>query len=73
MPSHAYKFAARLQAAQRAAPGCRAPALLQVVRGAGHSFGTTPEQTATTLARQLVFLSRAVGPEADEVRAELRR
>jgi prolyl oligopeptidase len=60
MPAHAYKFVAALQAAQ----SCAAPALLQVVWGGGHSFGLDPPQTAATLARQLVYLERALEPAA---------
>jgi prolyl oligopeptidase len=52
VPLHAYKFTAALQAAQ----GCANPALLQVVRGAGHNFGATPEQTARTWADETAFL-----------------
>ena len=55
-PLHAYKFVAALQAAQ----GCANPVLLQVVRGAGHSFGTTPEQTAQTWADETAFLKRVL-------------
>ncbi len=54
VPSHAYKFIAALQAAQ----GCDQPALMQVVWGAGHSFGNHAEQTATTSARIVAFLDR---------------
>jgi prolyl oligopeptidase len=57
VPLHAYKFVAALQAAQ----GCANPALLQVVRGAGHNFGTTPEQTAETWADETAFLTRVLG------------
>lgn len=55
-PHHAYRFTAALQTAQ----GCDAPIRIQVVEGAGHNFGTTIEQTASTFARQLVFALRAV-------------
>ena len=56
VPLHAYKFVAALQAAQ----GCANPVLLQIVRGAGHSFGTTPEQTAQTWADETAFLTRVL-------------
>lgn len=55
-PFHGYKYVAQLQAAQ----GCDHPVLLQVVEGAGHSFGTSQEQTAQTLSRQLAFLIEAL-------------
>jgi prolyl oligopeptidase len=54
VPLHAYKHVAALQAAQ----SCPAPILLQVVEGAGHSVGSTPQQAARTWARQLAFLER---------------
>jgi prolyl oligopeptidase len=56
VPLHAYKFTAALQAAQ----DCANPVLLQVVRGAGHNFGTTPEQTAGTWADETAFLARVL-------------
>ena len=57
VPLHAYKFTAALQAAQ----GCANPVLLQLVRGAGHNFGATPEQTAETWADETAFLIRVLG------------
>ena len=57
VPLHAYKFTAALQAAQ----GCANPVLLQIVWGAGHNFGTTPEQTAETWADETAFLTRVLG------------
>lgn len=56
VPLHAYKFTAALQAAQ----DCANPVLLQVVRGAGHNFGVTPEQTAETWADETAFLMRVL-------------
>ena len=57
VPSHAYKFTAALQAAQ----GCQANLiLLQAVEGAGHGFGSTPEQAADVWAFQLAFVTRAM-------------
>ena len=56
VPLHAYKFTAALQAAQ----GCANPVLLQIVRGAGHNFGATPEQTAETWADETAFLLRVL-------------
>lgn len=52
VPLHAYKYVAALQAAQ----DCPRPVLLQVMEGAGHSMGVSPEQSARSWARQLAFL-----------------
>ena len=63
-PLHGYKFIAALQ--HRRVPGarskapCDGPALLKVVRGAGHAFGATPEQTRQTFAEELTFLARVL-------------
>jgi prolyl oligopeptidase len=38
VPSHSYKFAAALQSAQSAMPGCERPILLRVERTASHSY-----------------------------------
>ncbi|MGZ8867445.1 MAG: prolyl oligopeptidase family serine peptidase [Thermoanaerobaculia bacterium] len=54
VPSHAYKYVAALQRAQ----SCDAPVLLQVVEGAGHSYGATAEQSARTWAVQLAFVEQ---------------
>jgi prolyl oligopeptidase len=56
VPSHAFKYVAALQHAQ----SCTAPVLLQLVEGAGHGYGTTPQQMATTWAMQLAFVERAL-------------
>lgn len=56
-PVHAYKFTAALQHGQ----GCRNPVLMRVSRDAGHAYGGTPEETAASLAAQLVFLRRFLG------------
>jgi prolyl oligopeptidase len=56
VPLHAYKFTAAMQAAQ----GCANPVLLEVIWGAGHSFGATPEQSAGTWADMTAFLVRAL-------------
>lgn len=57
VPLHAYKYVAALQAAQ----ACDRPVLLQVIDGAGHSLGASPEQAARSWARQLVFLDSVFG------------
>jgi prolyl oligopeptidase len=57
VPWHAYKFIAAAQASEK----CGNPVLLQIAWGAGHTFGNSNEASAETWARQLVFVSRAVG------------
>ncbi|HEY7546487.1 MAG TPA: prolyl oligopeptidase family serine peptidase [Blastocatellia bacterium] len=52
-PMHSYKFAAAMQSAQ----GCANPALLKVMWGAGHNFGSTPEQVIESHADGLAFLT----------------
>ena len=58
VPLHAYKFTAAMQEAQ----GCAKPVLLKVMRGAGHNFGTTPEQNADSWADEAAFLLRTMMP-----------
>ena len=60
VPLHAYKYVAALQAAQE----CRHPVLLQVMAGAGHTMGATPEEAARAWARQLVFVETSTGSGA---------
>ncbi len=59
-PLHGYKFVAALQH-QRHQEQCAGPALLKIVRGAGHGFGTTPEQSRRTYAEELIFLAQVLG------------
>ena len=59
LPLHAYKFVARMQA--NAPPGCASPALLKVMWGAGHSYGTTARQQAQSWADAWAFLDTALG------------
>jgi prolyl oligopeptidase len=61
VPSHAYKFIAALQASQP----CANPALLLVAWGAGHTFGNSNESSAQNWARQLAFVSRALGLDSE--------
>ncbi|GAB5518142.1 MAG: prolyl oligopeptidase family serine peptidase [Rhodothermales bacterium] len=56
-PMHGYKYAAALQQAQ----GCQHPVMLKTVRGAGHSYGFTPEQSRQTQAEELAFLAKVLG------------
>ena len=55
-PLHGYKFAALMQSAQ----GCASPVLLKVMWGAGHNFGTTPEQVIESRADEMAFLALAL-------------
>ena len=57
VPMHGYKYIA----ARQAVPGCAQPALLKVVRGGGHGYGTTPAQVSQTMADQLAFLVKVLG------------
>lgn len=59
-PLHGYKFVARAQTAA----DCSGPVLLQVIWGAGHIFGATPEQTTETWSDKLAFLSRVFEMES---------
>jgi prolyl oligopeptidase len=61
-PLHGYKYVAALQHRRAGGAGaqCANPALLKIVRGAGHTFGTTPEQTRRTYAEELTFLAQVL-------------
>ena len=56
-PQHGYKFVAALQQHQN----CGQPVLLKIVRGAGHSFGTSSEQSKETYTDELLFLVKVLG------------
>jgi prolyl oligopeptidase len=56
VPSHAYKFVAALQHAQT----CANAILLNAVEETGHTFGSTPAQTAETDARRVIFAETAI-------------
>jgi prolyl oligopeptidase len=60
VPMHGYKFVAAMQEHQK----CDRPILLKVMRGAGHNFGTTPEQTVESNVDALVFMFRATAMES---------
>ena len=69
VPSHAYKFAARLQAAQ----ACERPILLRVARDASHSYESSMESVAE-LTDMWAFIAARVGVTlAGSRRAELAR
>jgi len=56
VPSHSYKFAAALQAAQ----ACARPVLLHVARGVSHNGGAGDAEVAQT-ADMLAFAANVVG------------
>ena len=56
-PQHGYKFVARMQ---HLTDGLN-PVLLKIVRGGGHGFGTTKQQTNQTRSDELIFLIKAMG------------
>jgi len=60
VPAHSYKFAAALQAAQRA----DAPILLRVETGAGHGGGKPTAKAIAETADRLAFYEYALGPSA---------
>ena len=53
-PMHAYKFVAAAQASQT----CADPVMLDLMEGAGHDYGRTPEQGRKSHAVALEFLYR---------------
>jgi prolyl oligopeptidase len=60
VPSHSYKFAAALQAAQSATPGCERPILLRVEPTASHSYRPLDRRIAER-AVIWTFLARHTG------------
>jgi prolyl oligopeptidase len=70
VPSHAYKFAATLQAAQ----GCKRPILLRVASDASHSYGSTSGAAAewtdvwAFVAAQLGVPASSLSPARADVR-----
>jgi prolyl oligopeptidase len=56
VPSHSYKFAAALQAAQRTAPGCARPVLLRVAADASHGYAARGEQLAESADKMTYFV-----------------
>ena len=63
-PVHSYKWVARLQANLAASKRrCQRVALLDVLEGAGHDYGSTPAEIARAHAVALAFLDRVLpGP-----------
>ena len=60
VPSHSFKFAAALQAAQ----GCERPVLIRVETGGSHNFRSTEKRIAE-LADEWTFVAAATGVEFD--------
>jgi prolyl oligopeptidase len=58
VPWHSFKFAARLQAAQAAAPRCANPILLRVETRAGHGAGKPTWMQIADYADQWAFLAQ---------------
>lgn len=56
VPAHAWKFTAAMQAAQ----GCDNAVLLKTMKGAGHNYGGTAEQTVDSYTDELMFLTRTL-------------
>jgi prolyl oligopeptidase len=56
VPAHAWKFTAAMQAAQ----GCDNAVLLKTMKGAGHNYGGTAEQTVDSYTDELMFLARTL-------------
>ncbi len=63
-PQHGYKFVAALQAHQQ----CENPALLKIVWGGGHGFGTTNEQKIETQSQELAFLVKVLDLDIERLR-----
>jgi len=61
VPWHSYKYAAALQAAQQAAPGCRRPALIRVETRSGHGAGASLSKTVNEYADQWAFVAASTG------------
>src|SRR5262245_17782301 len=56
VPTHDWKFTAAMQAAQ----GCDNAVLLKTMKGAGHNYGGTAEQTVDSYTDELTFLARSL-------------
>lgn len=56
VPAHAWKFTAAMQAAQ----SCDNAVLLKTMKGAGHNYGGTAEQTVDSYTDELMFLARTL-------------
>jgi prolyl oligopeptidase len=61
VPAHSFKFAAALQAAQAAAPGCPNPVLIRIETRAGHGAGKPTSKVIEEAADRWAFLVRVFG------------
>ena len=61
-PMHAYKLASALEGLE----ACDSEVLLRVAWGAGHTYGTTPEESAASFADQIAFVLRIVGATEED-------
>ncbi|MEQ1801662.1 MAG: prolyl oligopeptidase family serine peptidase [Gammaproteobacteria bacterium] len=61
VPWHSYKYAAALQAAQRAMAECRRPVLIRVETRSGHGAGASLSKTVNEYADQWAFVAEATG------------
>ncbi|GAM99039.1 prolyl endopeptidase [alpha proteobacterium U9-1i] len=57
-PFHGYKYAA----ARQNQSGCDTPVFLDVMEGAGHNTGSTPQEIAHSDAVELEFIARVLSP-----------
>ena len=64
-PQHGYKFIAAMQAQQKK---CDRPALLKIVWGGAHGFGTSNEQTLETQTQEMAFLVKTLGLEVKKLK-----
>jgi prolyl oligopeptidase len=60
-PWHSYKYAAALQAAVGASPGCVSPALIRIETRSGHGAGASVSKTVAEYADQWTFVAAAIG------------
>lgn len=61
VPWHSYKYAAALQAAVAASPGCTSPALIRIETRSGHGAGASVSKTVAEYADQWTFVAAATG------------
>jgi len=61
VPWHSYKYAAALQAAVAAAPGCMNPTLIRIETRSGHGAGASVSKTVAEYADQWTFVAAATG------------
>ena len=64
-PQHGYKFVAAMQAHQP----CERPVYLKIVRGGGHGFGVSREQTLQTQSEEMAFLAKVLNMDVDRLKS----